>query len=524
MSVPARADAVVVGGGPNGLAAAIALAEAGRDVLLLEARERLGGAVATQELTLPGFHHDVFSSVYPAAAASPVFARLPLADHGLRWVQPQLPMAHPLPDGAAALLARDLDTTAASLNALAPGDGDRWRELAGPYLARFGALRETMLGGFPPVAGGAKLLAGLGLEGMLEFTRLLLASAEALGAELFGSDGSKAWLFGAALHGDVPVGGAGSAISGLYLNLLGHAVGWPSPEGGAARLTDALAGHLRALGGETRTGARVTGVEAAGGRVTGVRLEDGGRVEAATVILDTTPHALVELAGEALPADYVRKLVRFRYGQATLKLDWALDGPIPWEAPDVRRAGTVHVGGDASEIRSALLEVEAGRMPARPFLLAGQQSVADPTRAPAGKHTAWAYTHVPRQFDLDGAIDAAEGQMERFAPGFRDLVLRRHVLAPRDLQERNANLVGGDVGGGSYALDQLVFRPLPSLSPYRTPLRGLYLGSASTFPGGAVHGVPGNAAAKAALTDARMRRIVPPLPPFARGITKRLPF
>jgi phytoene dehydrogenase-like protein len=524
MSVPARADAVVVGGGPNGLAAAIALAEAGRDVLLLEARERLGGAVATQELTLPGFHHDVFSSVYPAAAASPVFARLPLADHGLRWVQPQLPMAHPLPDGAAALLARDLDTTAASLNALAPGDGDRWRELAGPYLARFGALRETMLGGFPPIAGGTKLLAGLGLEGMLEFTRLLLASAEALGGELFGSDGSKAWLFGAALHGDVPVGGAGSAISGLYLNLLGHAVGWPSPEGGAARLTDALAGHLRALGGETRTGARVTAVDAAGGRVTGVTLEDGSRVEAATVILDTTPHALLELAGAALPQEYVRKLVRFRYGQATLKLDWALDGPIPWEAPDVRRAGTVHVGGDAIEIRNALLEVQAGRMPERPFLLTGQQSVADPTRAPAGRHTAWAYTHVPKVFDLDAAVDAVEAHVERFAPGFRDLIAGRHVLAPRDLEDRNVNLVGGDVGGGSYALDQLVFRPLPSLSPYRTPLRGLYLGSASTFPGGAVHGVPGNAAAKAAISDARLRRLVPPLPSLPSALTKRLPF
>lgn len=521
MTLPARADAVVVGGGPNGLAAAIALAEAGREVLLLEAQERLGGAVATQELTLPGFRHDVFSAVYPAGAASPVFARMPLADHGLRWIQPGLPMAHPLPDGSAAVLARDLDETAASLNALAPGDGDRWREAVGPYLARFGAVRETMLGGFPPIAGGTKLLAGIGLEGMLEFTRLLLASAEGLGAELFGSDGSKAWLFGAALHGDVPVGGAGSAISGMYLNLLGHAVGWPSPEGGAARLAEALEGYLGALGGQTRTGARVAGLTSAGGRVTGVTVADGGTVAADLVILDTTPHALLELAGDALPADYVRKLVRFRYGQPTLKLDWALDGPIPWETPDVRRAGTVHVGGDASEIRHALLEVEAGRMADRPFLLSGQQSIADATRAPEGKHTAWAYTHVPKVFDLDAAIEAVEAQIERFAPGFRDLVLGRHVLAPSGLEERNANLVGGDVGGGSYALDQLVFRPLPSLSPYRTPLRGLYLGSASTFPGGAVHGVPGNAAAKAALADARLRRVTPPLPSALR---RRLPF
>ena len=501
-----RFDAVVVGGGPNGLAAAIALARAGRAVVVLEAQPRLGGAVATEELTLPGFHHDVFSSVYPAGAASPVFARMPLHDFGLRWVQPELPMAHPLPDGRAAVLARDVEATAASLDALAPGDGDGWRELVAPYLRRFGALRDTMLAGFPPVAGGAKLLSGLGLGGTLEFARLLLSSADALGRELFRASGSKAWLFGAALHGDAPVAGAGSAISGLYLNLLGHAVGWPSPEGGAGRLADALVGHLRALGGVTRTGARVTRVDGSGGRVRAVELADGTRVQTRLALLDTPPHALVALAGDALPEAYVRKLVRFRPGPRTLKLDWALDGPVPWEAREARRAGTVHVGGDAAEIRAALLEVEAGRMPARPFLLSGQQSVADPSRAPAGKHTAWAYTHVPEEVDVAAAVEAVEAQMERFAPGFRDLVLARHVLAPADLEARDANLVGGDVGGGSYALDQLVFRPVPSLSPYRTPLRGLYLGSASAFPGGAVHGVPGDAAARAALTDDRLGR------------------
>jgi phytoene dehydrogenase-like protein len=516
-----RCDALVVGSGPNGLAAAIALARAGRGVLVLEAQERLGGAVATEELTLPGFRHDTFSSVYPAAAASPVFARMPLHEHGLRWVHPELPMAHPLPDGRAAVLARDLGATAASLDALAPGDGDRWRELAAPYLKRFGALRDTMLAGFPPVAGGAKLLAGLGLEGVLEFARLLLSSAEGLGAELFRSPGAKAWLYGAALHGDAPIGGAGSAISGLYLNLLGHAVGWPSPEGGAGRLAEALVAHLRALGGMTRTGARVAAVEAGGGQVRGVVLQDGTRVAAPLVILDTSPQALVALAGEALPDSYVRRLVRFRPGPRTLKLDWALDGTVPWQAEQVRRAGTVHVGGEAEEVRAALLEVEAGRMPQRPFLLFGQQSVADPTRAPAGKHTAWAYTHVPAEIDHEAAVEAVEAQVERFAPGFRDRVLARHVLAPADLEARDENLIGGDVGGGSYALDQLVFRPVPSLSPYRTPLRGLYLGSASTFPGGAVHGVPGDAAARAALLDDRVglnRR-----PPLPRVVARRLP-
>lgn len=515
MTAP-RYDAVVVGGGPNGLAAAIALAGAGRATLLLEAQDEIGGAVKTAQLTLPGFHHDVFSAVYPAGAASPVFAAMDLAAHGLRWVQPEVAMAHVLEDGRAALLCRELDRTVASLDALAPGDGRRWRDQVAPYLRRFDALRDTMLAGFPPVRGAMKLLAGLGVEGALELARLLLASAEALADELFESEGSKAWLFGAALHGDVPVGGAGSAISGLYLNVLGHAVGWPSPEGGAGRLAHALAGKLRSLGGEVRTGAPVTAVHAAGGRVTGVALADGSRVAADVAILDTTPHALVRLAGDALPPAYVRKLVRWRYGTPTVKVDWALDGPIPWAAEAARAAGTVHVGGDAAAIRGAMLEVAAGRLPERPFLLAGQQSVADPTRAPAGRHTAWAYTHVPRGADVDAAVAAIEAQMERFAPGFRERVLARHVLGPGDLEARDANLVGGDVGGGSYGLDQLVFRPVPSLSPYRTPVRGLYLGSASTFPGGAVHGVPGHAAAHAALADDRLRAVTAPL--------RRLPF
>lgn len=518
-----RYDAVVVGGGPNGLSAAIALAGGGRSTLLLEAQDVLGGAVKTAELTLPGFHHDVFSSVYPAGAASPVFEAMDLGAHGLRWVQPATAMAHVLSDGRAAVLEQELDRTVASLDALAPGDGERWRELVAPYLKRFGALRETMLAGFPPVAGGTKLAAGLGVDGMLEFVRLLLGSAEGLAGELFRSEGSKAWLYGAALHGDVPVAGAGSAISGMYLNVLGHAVGWPSPEGGAARIVDALASKLRSLGGEARTGAPVTQVLAEGGRVRGVALADGTRIEADIAILDTTPHALVQLAGDALPEPYVRKLVRFRYGAPTLKLDWALDGPVPWEAAEARGAGTVHVGGDGQEIRDAMLQVEIGQMPERPFLLAGQQSVADPTRAPEGKHTAWAYTHTPHGLDVPAAVEAVEAQMERFAPGFRDRVLARHVLAPRELESRDANLVGGDVGGGSYRLDQLVFRPVPSLSPYRTPVTGLYIGSASAFPGGAVHGVPGHAAAHAALTDARVRRVTGPLTaplrrlPFARG-------
>jgi phytoene dehydrogenase-like protein len=507
----AQVDAVVVGSGPNGLSAAIALAKAGKSVLVLEAQARIGGAVATEELTLPGFHHDVFSSVYPAGAASPVFASMPLERHGLRWIQPDIPMAHPLDGGRAIALMRDLDETAATLDAIHPGDGAAWRELATPYLKHFGALRATMLAGFPPVQGGARLLAALKLGGTLDFAQLLLSSARGFGERLFSDDGSRGWLYGSAMHGDVAPDNAGSAISGVYLKILGHAVGWPSPEGGAGRLASALEGVLREYGGDARTGTPVVEVLAERGRVAGVRTAGGDIVKARIVICDTSPRGLLALAQDELGDDYVRRLVAFRYGPSTVKVDWALDGPVPWTAEHPRRAGTVHLGGASGEITEALQTTAAGRLPDSPFLLFGQQSVADPTRAPAGKHTAWAYTHVPRSIDWakhrDGFLARIEAQVERFAPGFGDLVLARHVMDPGDLQERNDNLEHGDVGGGSYELDQLVFRPVPSLSPYRTPLRGLYIGSASAFPGGAVHGIPGDAAANAALTDAKLRRV-----------------
>jgi phytoene dehydrogenase-like protein len=500
-----------VGSGPNGLAAAITLARAGRSVVVLEAQDRLGGAVATQELTLPGFRHDVFSSVYPAAAASPVFAELPLERHGLRWVQPEVSMAHPQDDGRAVALMRGLDGTVASLDAMHPGDGDAWRAFATPYLKRFGAMRATMLAGFPPVAGPARLALGLGLGGTLDFVQLLLSSADSVGRRLFQGDGSRAWLFGSAMHGDVPPHNAGSAISGAYLQLLGHAVGWPSPAGGASALAAALVGVLHEHGGETRTGARVTGLLVEGGRTAGVRTADGAMVRAPIVVCDTSVPGLLSIAGDALPDAYVRRLAGFRSGPATYKVDWALDGPVPWTAQEARRSGTVHVGGGPDEVSEAIAQATRGELPASPFLLFGQQSVADPTRAPEGKHTAWAYTHVPRGVEWarerEPFLARVEAQVERFAPGFSDLVLGRHVMTPGDLQDRDANLVHGDVGGGSYELDQLVFRPVPSLSPYRTPLRGLYLGSASAFPGGAVHGVPGRAAARAALTDSRVRRV-----------------
>jgi phytoene dehydrogenase-like protein len=506
----ARYDAIVVGSGPNGLAAAITLAEHGRSVLVVEAAAHLGGAVATEGLTLPGFRHDTYSAVYPAAAASPVFARMPLARYGLRWVDPPIAMAHPFPDGRAAALYRDLNRTVDSLDRLAPGDGQAWRALIAPYLARHEAVRQTLLGAFPPLAGGLRLLRGLHIGGTLEFARLALLSAETLAAERFRGDTTSAWLSGAAMHADVPPWEAGSALATFYLLFFGHLVGWPSPAGGAATLANALVGYFTALGGQTQTGTAVTRIVAERRHVAGVVTADGEIIQTPIVIGDLTPHDLIRLAGEALSSSYVARMARFRSGPPTFKVDWALDGPAPWTAPEARAAGTVHVGGGVTELIEALREQRAGSMPERPFLLFGQQSLADPSRAPAGQQTAWAYTHVPRGIEwareTDRTVERIEAQVERFAPGFRDRILARHVLAPPDFAARNANLVDGDVSGGSTALDQLIFRPVPSLSPYRTPLRGLYIGSASTFPGPGVHGVPGDAAARRALRDTRLRR------------------
>ena len=502
--------AVVIGSGPNGLAAAITLARAGHAVTVLEAADRPGGAVATEELTLPGFRHDTFSAVYPAGGASPVFAQFPLAEHGLRWIHPEVCCAHPLPEGGGAALYRDVERTAVSLEALSSGDGERWRAFAAPLLDAFAALRATMLSGFPPVAGAAWLTRRLGARGALELARVTLMPAEALARELFRAPGARAWLYGSALHTDTPLDAAGSAIGAAYLNLLGHGSGWPSPEGGAGRLAQALVSYLESLGATVRTGAPVTAVTTRAGRVTGVRLRGGEGVDAGIVIADVMPRALVRLTGGDLPAGYARALTRYRHGPATLKVDWALDGPIPWTDVAARGAGTVHVGGGEDEVVAASRAMAAG-LPERPFLLLGQQTVADPGRAPAGQHTAWAYTRGPAGLDWAAAtpahVERIEAQVERFAPGFRDRILARHIMGPADLQARNDNLVHGDVGGGSYAADQLIFRPLPALIPYRTPVRGLYLGSAATFPGGGVHGVCGRAAARVALAEAWLRRL-----------------
>ena len=503
-------DAVVVGAGPNGLSAAIRLAEDDLSVLLVEAESEIGGAVKTAELTQPGFLHDTFSSVYPATAASPVFARMPLEKHGLRLVHPPVAMSHVLDGGRGASLHRSVDRTADSLNSLHRGDGEGWREFVSPYLKNWPALRRAMLGGFPPVWHGLRTALGLGYEGSLEAGRMILQPAAALANELFESEGAKSWLYGTALHGDVAPGAAGSAVFGFYLNLLGHAAGWPVVEGGSGNLSNALAGYFETLGGRIRTSSPVEQVMVQNGRTSGV-VAAGETIRTTLVICDVTPKGLLHISGKVLPDAYKKKMARYRYGPGNLKVDWALSGPVPWEYEEARGAGTLHVGDAAGELEENVSREKLGRLPERPFVLAAQQTVADPSRAPEGCHTFWGYTHVPHGIDwkkrTDEHVERMEDQIERFAPGFRDLVLDRHVMAPPDLQGRNRNLVGGDVNAGSQAPDQLFFRPVPSLSPYRTPLRGLYIGSAATFPGGAVHGVPGDAAARAALTDLKLRRV-----------------
>ena len=500
-------QALVNGAGPNGLAAAIRLAEAGLPVTVLEAAERPGGAVRTQELTLPGFRHDTFSSVYPAAAASPVFGRMPLAEYGLEWVHPEACMAHPLPDARAVALFRDVAATAASLERQHAGDGARWSGFVAPYLDAFAAVRATMLSGFPPAGGPVKLLRQAGPGPSAQLGLLPARSAVGLAHSLFEGSGARAWLYGAAAHVDAPLSAPGSAMAAFYLNLLGHGAGWPSPRGGAERLIDALVGYLERLGGTIQTEARVDRIVTGGGRVTGVAIADDQEVPGSVVLADVMPGALMAMTGGRLSSWYRRLLDGFRYGPATVKVDWALDAPIPWAAPDARGAGTVHVGGDEPATTASLEQAHRG-LAAHPFLLLGQQSLADPTRAPEGKHTAWAYTHAPAsmaaQLGSEASVRAIEDQVERFAPGFRDLVLARNVLGPADLEARNPNLVHGDVGGGSYSGLQSVFRPVPLPSPYRTPLRGLFLASAAAFPGGGVHGVPGDAAARAALRSLRL--------------------
>lgn len=466
-------DVVVVGSGPNGLAAAVMMARAGRSVLMLEAEETIGGAARTVEFTLPGFRHDAFSSVYPLGIGSPFFSSLPLEEHGLEWVHPPAPLAHPFDDGTAALLERSVHATGETLG----DDAGAWRKLVWPLVAHWHALAPD-------------LLAPLGLPRhplrMAAFGRHGLRSLQAVAESRFGGERARALLGGCSAHVGLPLTWAATASYGLVLAAAGHAVGWPFARGGAGAVTQALASLLRSLGGEIRTGVRVRSLdELAPHRAT---------------LLDITAPQLLAMAGDRLPGRYRRALERFRLGCGVFKVDWALSDTVPWKSPDVARAGTVHLAGTSAEIYASERAPIEGRISERPFVLFAQPSAFDPTRAPPGQHTAWGYCHVPNGSPVD-MTEAIEAQVERFAPGFRDLVIARHSAGPASLQTRDANLVGGDVNGGAGMLSQLFFRPAPRIHPYRTPIPGVYLCSASTPPGGGVHGMCGYHAARAALKD-----------------------
>ncbi len=471
-------DAVVVGAGPNGLAAAITLAQAGRSVLLLEANATVGGGARSAALTLPGFVHDLGSAIHPMCLASPFLRALPLERYGLQWIHPEVPVAHPLDDGAAALY-RSLEETAAALGA----DGAAYRRLMAPLLERWQALMDETLQPLLHLPRHPLLLARFGLQA--------IRPARSLAEARFAGEPARALFAGIAAHATLPLEQLASSAFGLVLGLLGHAVGWPMPRGGAQQVADALAAHLRTLGGEIVTEHPVRTLREV--------------PPARAVLLDLTPRQFLGLAGDRLPPAYRRRLERFRYGWGVFKVDYALDGPIPWRSDACTRAGTVHLGGTLAEVAEAERAVGEGRHPERPFVLLAQHSLFDATRAPAGRHTVWAYCHVPQgsTFDMAGRID---GQIERFAPGFRDRILARHVTPPAALERLNANLVGGTINGGAMDLWQLLARPVVSPAPYRTPLPGVYLCSSSTPPGGGVHGMCGVLAARTALRDGRDRK------------------
>ena len=511
-------DAIIIGAGPNGLVAANLLADAGWDVLVLEAGAEPGGAVRSAQVAAPGYVSDLFSAFYPLGLASPVLRGLGLEAHGLRWRHAPQVLAHPLHDGRTALLSRDLATTAASVEAFAGGDGDAWRGLAASWDRISAPLLDALFTPFPPVRAGARLLRALGATDALRFARLGLLPVRQHGREEFAGEGGPLLLAGNALHTDLAPTAAGSAVFGWLLAMLGQTVGFPVPEGGAGRLTDALVHRLRSRGGRLECDARVTSVVVRGGRAVAVLTADGRSIDARRAVLAdvTAPQLYLDLVGrEHLPGRLLDDLRRFRWDDATVKVDWALSGPIPWRSADTASAGTVHLGGSMDEMAGYTHALDVGRVPETPFLIVGQMTTADPTRSPAGTESAWAYTHVPRapRGDAGGElrgdwgaddrarfVDRVERGMESYAPGFRDRIVGRHVQFPSDLTAANPNLVGGAVNGGTAALhQQLVLRPTPGLGRAETPIEGLYLASSSAHPGGGVHGACGANAARAAL-------------------------
>ena len=465
--------AVVVGSGPNGLAGALELARAGLDVEVYEAEETVGGGVRSLELTLPGYVHDVCSAIHPLGAQSPFFRSL---DLDVDWVHPDVQAAHPLDDGTAVLLERDLDATAHALGA----DGEAYRKLVAPLIEHWQFVEPVLIGPLPPTGRAlARLARAVGPRPALR----ALESARSLAESTFATEQARAFFAGHAAHSMLPLERRPSAGFGLSLLVLGHVFGWSFPRGGAQRLTDALVARLEEHG---------------------VRMHASNAVdelpEADVVLADVSPRELLRLGRGRFPERYERALRRYRHGPGAFKLDWALSEPIPWRAPEVGRAATVHLGGTLDELSASEWAAWTGRKGPAPFVLLAQHTRFDPSRAPEGKHTAWAYCHVPNGSRED-YTEAIEAQVERFAPGFRETILARSAWGPAELEGHNRNLVGGDINCGAMDLGQLFTRPVRSRVPYRTPLSGVYLCSAATPPGGGVHGMCGFSAARIALED-----------------------
>jgi len=466
-------DAVVVGSGPNGLAAAITLAAAGLSVTVVEGAETVGGGCRTEALTLPGFRHDVCSAAHPMVLCSPFFRQPAFAILRARLLQPEVPFAHPLDAGKAAAAHRTLEETVASLGA----DGPAYRRLLGPLVEGARPIGDAVLAPLRSVPRHPLPVARFGLSGLLSVARLV---------DRFETEEAKAILAGASAHSMAALTAPLTAALGLFLTLTAHAAGWPVVEGGSAGIAEAMTAELERLGGTVVTGQWVRSLdELPASRVT---------------VVDAAPSALASLAADALPPRYGRALRRFRYGPGVCKVDWALSGPVPWTSEVCRRSGTLHLGGTFAEVASSEAEVAAGRHPAQPFCLVVQAGVADPTRAPDGQQSLWGYCHVPSGSTVDMSA-AIEAQIERFAPGFSELVLARSVRTAAEEEAHNPNYVGGDIAGGVSTLRQTVFRPTIAWNPYRTPLRGVYLCSASTAPGAGVHGMCGVYAARTVLHD-----------------------
>ncbi|MFD9502666.1 phytoene desaturase family protein [Streptomyces sp. NPDC060035] len=525
-------DAVVIGAGPNGLVAGNLLADAGWTVEVLEAQSEPGGAVRHDRGVDPAYISDVFSAFYPLAAASPVFSGLRLHEYGLRWSHAPRVLAHPLADGRCAVLGRTVEETAEGLDTFAPGDGASWCAQYEVWEKLRRPLLDALFTPFPPVRAGARLAASVRAAGGLRLARTMLLPVRRLGEEEFRGEGGRLLLAGNALHADLAPEAAGSGGFGWLMTMLGQMYGFPAPVGGSGALTSALVGRLESRGGTVRCGERVTGVTVRGGRAVAVRTAGGESVTARRAVLaDVSAPALYGELVDArhLPSQLLDDLRRFQWDFATFKVDWALDGPVPWDAAAASTAGTVHLADGVDGLTRFAAQIAMGQVPDRPFVLFGQMTTTDPTRSPAGTESAWAYTHVPRRIrgdagdgGLTGAwdrreeetmADRVEEQVERVAPGFRGRIKARRVLSPTTLENLDANLRGGAINSGTTALhQQLVLRPTPGAGRPETPVKGLYLASAGAHPGGGVHGAPGANAARAALRGHR------------RGVVARLQY